>query len=380
MTTIPDEDGGALRPPKHATISDVARLAGVSRQTVSNVINAPSAVRDDTRARVETAIDQLRYRPNASARRLRTRRSATIAIRAEEQTGGLSGIIYDRFLHALTMEAGRRGRRILLFAAEDADHEIQQYRSLSYGDDVDALVLTSTSHTDARIDWLVDHEVPFVSFGRPWNRPMLDDPLVPWVDVDGAAGVRQATEHLLRTGCRRIAFVGWPSPSGTGDDRRSGWEAAMRNAGVAEAELRRLRAESPDDLAAATAAVRGFLSNPGTTAADGFVCASDTLALGALLATGRGLPVIGFDDTPVAASQGLSSVAQPLDRVARAILDVIESLTAIGGSHPEPVDARSRHVLLAPELIVREGTGHAAPSARGEEPAVGPAFSPDRSS
>jgi DNA-binding LacI/PurR family transcriptional regulator len=344
---------------RHATISDVARTAGVSRQTVSNVINAPQTVRAETRARVEAAIDQLRYRPNASARRLRTRRSATIAIRAEEQAGGVSGTIYDRFLHALAMEAGLRGRRILLFAAEDASHEIQQYRSLSYGDDVDALILTGTSHTDARIGWLVDHRVPFVSFGRPWSRPRLDDPLVPWVDVDGAAGVRLATEHLQDRGCRRIAFVGWPSPSGTGDDRRSGWEQAMRRRGWTEDGLGTLRADAPEDIGAAARAVSRLIDGLGPDAPDAFVCASDTLALGTLLGGGRGHPVIGFDDTPVAASQGFSSVAQPLDRVARAVLDLVDSLTAPeeGAGAGDPA---ARHVLLAPRLVVRD---EAAPAA-----------------
>ena len=86
--------------PRAATVADVAAAAGVSRQTVSNVLNAPDVVRPATRERVERVIAELGYRPHASARRLRTRQSSTLGIRLA-QVHGISGAVLDRFLHAL---------------------------------------------------------------------------------------------------------------------------------------------------------------------------------------------------------------------------------------------------------------------------------------
>ena len=209
------------------TIEDVARAAQVSRQTVSNVLNTPAIVKPETRKRVEVAIRKLAYRPHASARRLRMRKSSTIAIRLDPMTNGISGALLDRFLHALTEQADARGIRILLFTAADPAAEIEQIRKLRGGADVDAFVLTATFHGDPRTEWLVENDVPFVTFGRPWGANDMNDPKHLWVDVDGFAGMREATIHLIDQGSSRVGFVGWPSLSGTGDDRRRGWQAAV---------------------------------------------------------------------------------------------------------------------------------------------------------
>ena len=94
---------------KLPTVSDVATRAGVSRQTVSNVLNSPEIVLDETRARVHRAIEDLGYRPHESARRLRTRTSSTIGIRLDREADGISGVVLDRYLHALTERLADRG-------------------------------------------------------------------------------------------------------------------------------------------------------------------------------------------------------------------------------------------------------------------------------
>jgi DNA-binding LacI/PurR family transcriptional regulator len=321
------------------TVSDVAEVAGVSRQTVSNVLNTPAIVRPETRERVQEAISRLGYRPHASARRLRTRRSSTIGVRLDPGTDGMSGSLLDRFLHALVEHADRSGLRVLLYTAADEDAEIAVFERLLDGADVDALVLTSTHYGDRRIPWLVDHDVRFVTFGRPWGEHDMTDRSHRWVDVDGRAGVHAGTTSLLEQGARRIAFLGWPVGSGTGDDRRNGWRQAMREAGTSEADLAELDLaveEDPQDLARGGRAVARL-----APALDGVVCASDSLALGARLALGPGVPVIGYDDTPVARALGFASVAQPLDEVAAAVLDLIGS------------DEGAHHRLLTPRLVQR---------------------------
>ncbi|WP_375388721.1 LacI family DNA-binding transcriptional regulator [uncultured Amnibacterium sp.] len=321
------------------TVTDVADAAGVSRQTVSNVLNTPGIVREETRERVLDAVQRLGYRPHASARRLRTRVSSTLGVRLDPGTDGMAGSLLDRFLHALVEQADAAGLRVLLYTAEDEAGEIAAFERLLDGADVDAFVLTSTHYGDTRIPWLIEHDVRFVTFGRPWGERASTDRSHRWVDVDGREGVRAATDRLLERGARRVAFLGWPAGSGTGDDRREGWRAAMRAAGVAETDLVALDLaveEDPHDLGVGGRALAALSPAP-----EAVVCASDSLALGTRLALGPDVPVVGYDDTPVARALGFPSVAQPLDGVAAAVLELLR------------VDDGPHHRLLAPRLVER---------------------------
>lgn len=342
------------------TLETVAARAEVSRQTVSNVLNAPHLVRPETAERVQAVIDELGYRPHAAARQLRTRRSRVIGLRLDPTRDGINGAVLDRFTHALTEQAQVRGYRVMLFTATDDDAEIGQYAELLDTVEIDAFVLTSTHHGDPRTRWLTDRGVPFVTFGRPWD-PEMDAgpghggaPHHAWVDVDGAAGTRAAAEHLHGLGHTRVAFLGWPAGSETGDDRRLGWRRAMRAAGsVADHELDALDVGVPDGVGSGAAAAQRLLDLVAPTA---FVCASDSLALGVLGAARESLPrrsaplaVVGFDDTPVARAVGLTSVAQPLTEAAGRALGLL--LDQLAG---DPVTAPGdRHVLLCPSLVVR---------------------------
>lgn len=335
------------------TVDDVARIAQVSRQTVSNVVNSPDIVRPETRARVESAILELGYRPHASARRLRSQKSGTIGIRMAPMGDGISGAVLDRFLHALTEGAHARGMRVLLFTAADDASEIDEIRGLRDDRDADAFVLTSTWHGDARTRWLLDEQIPFVTFGRPWGVDDMNDPQHHWVDVDGRAGLAEATRHLAAGGARRIAYLGWPSPSATGDDRRGGWIDVMSGLGVTDDQLMSLSIESREDVSAARAAVSAYLTEHPEV--QGIACASDSLALGAVMAvSARGLdiPVTGFDNTPVAEAIGLTSVEQRLGQVAEGVLELLLGATGrdISMSALAPGEA---HRLVEPELVVR---------------------------
>lgn len=320
---------------RRATLSSVALAAGVSRQTVSNVLNAPDRVQPETAARVRAAIEAQHYVPSVAARQLRTGRSGSFGYRLSPEGNGISGAVLDRFLHALTEHAQQQGYRVSLFTARDDTAETLAYADLLRTTDLDGFVLSGTAPGDPRTRWLADQGVPFVTFGRPW-----EDEGTPhaWVDVDGAAGTRAATEHLLAAGHERIAFLGWPAGSGVGDDRRRGWrEAAGEHAGP--------EVECVDDVPAARATFAAVL--PDVTAV---VCASDTLALGAhgaALRAGTPLDVVGFDDTPVAAALGLSSVAQPLPDAAAAVVRILnDQIDGDPREHPE-------QVLLPPRLVVR---------------------------
>ncbi|WP_231123513.1 substrate-binding domain-containing protein [Nocardioides sambongensis] len=175
-----------------------------------------------------------------------------------------------------------------------------------------------------------------------------------WVDVDGAAGVRAATEHLIARGHQRIWWLGW-SPSNRVDaDRRSGWEQAMRAAGLPTDGL---VASSMDTVEAATEAAGAFLDAAGDRP-DAVVCATDTLGIGVLhalvargLRAGTDVGVVGFDDSTAAqiVPPGLTSVRAPLEEVATEVITALQRLLG-------PDDAEPTGVLLTPRLVVRGST------------------------
>lgn len=332
---------------KAPTVEDVAERAGVSRQTVSNVLNTPDIVRPATRERVITAIHELGYRRHAAARRLRLRRSSTIGIRLDPYVGGISGVVLDRFVHAITERASERGMRMLVYAARTREEEIQRLSELWEGSEIDAAIITGTSRDDPRVGSLDQDGLPFISFGRPWGEDDIADPRHLWVDVDGAAGTRAATEHAL-IGGSRVAFLGWPKGSGTGDDRERGWREAMAGAG---ARAERLIAE--EGVPFGRGAMEAALAEGDPP--DAVVCASDSLAVGALLAiaaAGLAVPVTGFDNTPTAEALGFSSVEQRPEDVATAILELLMGPTGEVVA-PRTLQSGSAHALITPELVVR---------------------------
>ena len=333
------------------TVTDVALAAGVSRQTVSNVMNSPGIVRAGTRERVESAIAELGYRPHASARRLRTRRSSTIGIRLDPMIDGISGSVLDRFLHALTEQADEQGLRVLLFTATGPEDEITQLQRLNDGADVDGFVLTSTFAGDPRTQWLIDNGIAFVTFGRPWGVNDVNDPQHLWVDVDGAAGLHEATRAAQDAGARRIGYIGWPRSSDTGEDRRRGWHEAMRERGdVTEADLAALEVVTVDGVAEGTAAMKQLQRAAGRL--DAVLCASDSLALGAMIANPGRVPVTGYDNTPVAAAIGLSSVDQSVHEVAEGVLELLTGEFA-GHVNRAPESVTPRHRMVTPRLVTR---------------------------
>lgn len=181
----------------------------------------------------------------------------------------------------------------------------------------------------------------FVAFGRPWGD---DAARHNWVDVDGSTGTRQAAEQLRRLGHTRIGFIGWAGPLGLGPERRSGWLQGM--AGIEGAQGWSIKAV--EGLRAGAQAAAALMAR-GVTA---IVCASDSLALGAAdafrqaFSGGPAVPVVGFDDTPVAAAVGLSSVAQPVEQAAAETLAILLGL--LHGRRTSP-----RQLLLPSTLVLR---------------------------
>lgn len=324
------------------TIKDVARDAGVSAQTVSNVINTPAKVRPATRQLVLASIQKLGYKPNASARRLRTSRSDTVALGIHAGDSP----IFDRFLHTLAAETDTRDLRILLYKTDTPADEITHCESLLATADVDAFILTDVIFNDPRPGWLREHYQTFALFGRPWGAD-VNNPDVAWVDVDGRDGIRRMTQHLILHGHRNIVFVGWREDSSTGQDRLAGWRNAMTDARIRTTEqLESMFVLTNDDMASGQQAYRALQqANPDI---DAVVCVSDTIAAGVYMESHGDVTITGFDDTPISRSLNFSSIAQPLHDIATAILDSIQSQRSGCGT-----DATPTHMLLPPKLIIR---------------------------
>ena len=340
---------------QRATLTSVAERAGVSRQTVSNVLHSPDVVQPETRRRVREAIAELDYRPNLAARQMRTSKSQAIAVRIQPSGDGVSAVVLDRFMHALCSTAQEQSYHLVVFTAADDDAEIAMYEHLLSTLAIDGFVVVGTHVGDARLGWLTDHDVPFVCFGRPWSTANHGADALPpcsWVDVDGAAGTEQATRALLAAGHSRIAFFGWHESVGVGDDRESGWRRALVAAGQQPAVLLR----GPDAMASGAAmADRLREEYHDVTAA---VCVSDSIAIGAAQRSaqlGHPLAVIGFDNTGTAQALELSSVAQPLEQAAAQCFELLhERLTG-------PADRRpARQILLEGTLVLRT-LNHPAP-------------------
>jgi LacI family transcriptional regulator len=331
---------------RRATIVDVAAAAGVSRQTVSNAINHPERLAELTMARVQRAIDDLGFMPNAAAQHLRRRRAQAYGFEVNRSGMGRMGHILDGFFVELTMAAPGYESHLVTFAP-DGDRLLEGYDRILGSGLVDGFFLGDTRHDDPRPAWLLDNGVPFVTFGRIWDRPELGR----WVDVNGHAGMQLAVEHLAAQGYESIAYLGWPHGSPVGDDRRLGWLAGLANAGLDHDPLDEEAVEDAGDAAAAAGILLDRLGPTRTRSA--ILCASDLLALGARRAVrSRGLEpgldvgIVGFDDSDVAVALGLTSVRQPLRDAARQAWKILHT------QRSEP----ARTALLSPTLTIRTST------------------------
>jgi LacI family transcriptional regulator len=333
-------------------VADVARLAGVSRQTISNVLRSPDRVRPETRERVERAIAELGYRPNRVAQSLRAQASRMIGYRIEPTRPDSLHTIHDRLLHALA-EAGReRDHHLLLFTADSPDDEVAGCLTLHRTGAIDGVVLYGIDTEDPRPPALLAGGVPFAAFGRTGV-----DLHHAWIDVDNVAGTAAAVEHLVARGHRRIAFVGWPEGSAVGDRRAEGWRTELDKHGLLAA-CHDLDLRGEDGISNGARLATILLDRPAPPTA--IVAVSDAFAVGVLKAAqdrgrrpGLDVAVVGFDDTPIADVLDLSSVRQPIEAIGHALVRAL--LGSLAG------DTEPTGRLLPPRLVVRASSACNAP-------------------
>jgi DNA-binding LacI/PurR family transcriptional regulator len=339
------------------TIKDVAREAGVSIATVSYVLNGKTqAISAETSARVWGAARKIGYRPNVTARNLRSSQSRLIGYAWHEVAPNEANPVLDRFNYTLARAAEAAGYHILTFTLSGGS-PLAVYDELIRTSRVDGFVLGSTDRDDPRIQFLMGQGFPFVSFGRA--NPDWD---FLWVDTDGEHGTRDAVAYLVSLGHKRIAMVAWDEGSLTGEYRVAGYRAGLADAGIAPDPaflFRGINSETTGE-----AALSAWLELPVLERPTAVVAISDLVAIGAMneiqrrgLIIGRDVSLIGFDDAPMAPylHPALTTLQQPIEAVGARLIAMLEA--AIRG-----VEHAERHVLLPPRLIIRQSCG--APRSR----------------
>ncbi len=334
------------------TLKDVAREAGVSYQTVSKVLQGQIKVTPETQARIETAVSQLGYRPNAAARNLRTQSSNLIGYAWRLAKGATTHPILDQFLASAAEVVEAHGYHLLTFLiGDDEPLNVSPYRELFARRQVEGFILADTNHNDPRIAYLIEQNIPFASFGRAndaWDYC--------WVDVDGQYGTRITVEHLLAQGHRRIALITWPEGSRAGEEREQGYRRGLQEAGIVGDDAWLIRGDN--SVQSGFHGVSRLLDLPPEHRPTAVMCVSDQIAIGALngaqtlgLEVGRDVAITGFDDVPTAEflRPALTTVRQPIPEVGQQVVDLL--LKQLYG---DPIDQKG--ILLKPELVIRHSS------------------------
>jgi DNA-binding LacI/PurR family transcriptional regulator len=322
-------------------MADVARLAGVSHQTVSRVINGSTQLRPATRQRVLEAIERLGYRPNTAARALVRGRSGVIGIIATAAVEFGPASIH-RTVEQAARDAGYLASSVNLadMTREALERAVEHLMTVG----VEGIVMIAGHDSALEIVRAQRSGLPFVVVEGDLSKDALT------VGVDQVHGARLATEHLLGLGHREIIHVSGPLDWTEARARVEGWRAAMRDAGVRPAE------PVLGDWSARSgfAAGRAVCQMPEVTAV---FAANDQMAMGVLRALhegGRSVPddlsVVGFDDVPEAEYliPPLTTIRQDFPAVGRRAIEAIR--TALAGRGP------TTSPLLTPTLVVRAST------------------------
>ena len=327
------------------TLEEVAAAAGVSRSTVSRVVNGSNQVSPDAAEAVQTAIDRLNYIPNRAARSLAIRRTMAIVLVVPEDTSRLFG---DPHLAAKVQGIAR--------GLEDSDYvlnlqvvepQVPSEKSVRYllGGNVDGALVVSHHSGDRFLERLGAH-MPTVFGGRPLREV---DENIYFVDVDNVAGAAMGTRHLIERGSRRIATIAGPPDMPAAIDRLTGWGDAMREA----ARETGLVARGDFTRDSGARAMRDLLArDPGI---DGLFVANDLMAVGAISVLrehGKSIPgdiaIVGFDDSPAATSGEiqLTTVHQPSREMGGEMASTLLALLA-----GEPTE----HVHVMPtRMVIRD--------------------------
>ncbi len=329
------------------TLEDIARISGVSRSTVSRVINADLNVKHETRQKVQQVINNYNFQPNLAARGLVTGRTNVVGVVIPASVSILfTDPYFPQLLQGVSAMCTKRDYSVMLWLAEP-DYEQRMITRILHNGLVDGVVVASIRMDDPVIQSLIESKMPFILIGR---HPTEN---VNYLDVDNLQAGRKATLHLLRLGYKRIAAITGLQSHVAGYDRYQGYLKAIQETDHA---LRpELVAEGDFTEESGYNAMKRLLKYK----PDAVFAASDTMAYGAMralreanLEIPKDVAVVGFDDIPGSSRTAppLTTVRQPITQMGSKAVDLLINLIETGTKSTEGV-------IMDTELVVRESCG-----------------------
>ncbi|MEW6028953.1 MAG: LacI family DNA-binding transcriptional regulator [Chloroflexota bacterium] len=334
------------------TLEDIAKQAGVSRSTVSRVVNGYPNVRDGVRKRVLEVIHNTGYHPNAAARTLASQRSWTLGLVLPHSVSFFfTDPYYPHLTKGIAQACNQYNYTLALFLVGTKEDEEKIFPRVSRKGLLDGVLVQAGHHGDQQIiGLLVDSKMPLVVAGRPFRSDNVS-----YIDIDNVNASHNAVRHLIQIGYRRIGTIAGPVHSTVGLDRKEGYLKALKERGREVDES--LIVEGDFTETGGYYAMQKLLpAKP-----DAVFAASDIMAIGAMRAAreaGLRIPkdiaFVGFDDLPIATLSDiqLTTVRQPVIqfgiKAVELLLDLIEN-----GLHPP------RRIIMDTELIIRDSCGAA---------------------
>ncbi|MFT4122967.1 MAG: LacI family DNA-binding transcriptional regulator [Microbacteriaceae bacterium] len=329
------------------SVREVARHAGVSVGTVSNVLNRPEKVSPDTVSRVLASIETLGFIRNDAARQLRAGRSRTIGLVVLD----VGNPFFTDVARGAEEAADAAGYAVLLGNSDQEPHRETGYLDLFDQQRVAGVLISPLGDVSERLGRLRAHGIPAVLVDRDGSDAGLCS-----ASVDDVAGGRLAVEHLLEQGRRRIAFVGGAQDIRQVADRLEGARAAVADTPGASLEV--IDVDTLTELAGRAAGER-IVRRAAAARPDGVFCANDLLAVGLLQAlvmlgdvrVPDDVALVGYDDIAFARATvvPLTSVRQPAALIGRTVVQMLLELADDPG-------AAVRQVVFQPELVVRQSS------------------------
>ncbi|GAA4061105.1 LacI family DNA-binding transcriptional regulator [Nonomuraea soli] len=328
---------------KRPTLEAVAARAGVSRATVSRVVNGQTTVAPHIRDVVLRAIDELGYVPNSAARSLVTQRTDSVALVVSEPPTRVfsDDPLFATVIRSASLELEAADKQVVLMLASTAKSHARVERYIASGH-VDGVMLISMHGADPLPSAIARMRVPVVSYGRP--AVPID---IPFVDNDNVGGAEKAVRHLLDSGRTRIATIAGPLDMIAGQDRLAGYRNVLR-----DSDRRSIVAVGDFTRESGAIAMRQLLRDDPSL--DAVFVANDLMAVGALQAlrqAGRSVPgdvaLVGFDDIEAAkyTDPPLTTMRHPVADQASAMVQLLLGLFQGGPSDP---------VILPTELVIRD--------------------------
>lgn len=326
------------------TLEDIARISGVSRSTVSRVINGDRNVSDTTRERVLEVIQQYNFQPNLAARGLAAGHTHVLGLVIPQGVGAIfTDPFFPLLIQGVSSACNAQDYSVMLWLAEP-EYERNTIRQILYSGLIDGVIVSSMLLDDPILESLMESQMPFVTVGRHPTNDRIN-----YVDVDNRSGAKEAINYLQRSGRKRIAMITGPQNTVAGRDRLEGYQDALRERNGQRDP--KLVIESDFSETGGFFAMQRLMPHK----PDAVFCASDMIASGAIRALHElnasvpdDVAVIGFDDIPQASriNPPLTTVRQPIQQTgvmaAETLMDVI--------LHPND---QPRRIVLTTELIIR---------------------------